>query len=378
MQKINNFLKKKDYIGLFNYLLKDYLNMSENKTKALKELLLFNAIDFLSTIGDKEKEKKNNIFFARNNLQIKIKMIFDTNQDIYYYVYSYINCTKYIEKLLKDHIFYNDIVLDKSRLNKYVDKNNLSTELKILLENGITVYKDFFRKKELKKYKKLALKFLDELNSTNQNDLNKTVSFSPLFVNEGKERLYIDNTENAPKIFSELMNNKRILNIVSSVLGVEAKCATMQVERITYPEFYCDYTYWHIDTIADQLKIMIPLDDILEDGAPLLYLEGTHDINSLSDKLKSLYHFIYKLSDLHTLPTNAIDYQDVVSSGLEQKKAIANAGDLVVFNPTFIHTASQCRNPASHRLNLILIYNYNTLKTNKNRLFRYFKSFYRW
>jgi hypothetical protein len=357
---IKILLQEQNYKALINVLLDNYSKLQNKDITKLKKLLLFQAIDFV------KNNTKDNIFQDKETV-LKVRMLFDMNQDIFFYIYNHINDEEYILKKLKKHKYYNDIKIkyNNTKHNKFSKR---------ILKSGLEIKQNYFQKKEIDKLKNITLELLNKFEKKKniQSGFLNHSSYMQCFC-EGKERIMFRNTLDAPEIFYKLMNNNKITKIIHNIVQTDVTCFSIQLERISKPKFYCDYTHWHLDKLTDQYKIMIPLNDIGKNDAPFTFIPNSHDCTKMPKELLNHYHHIYKVSGNFVLPSNGISQNIILKNNLKPTLGLANARDVIVFNTAIAHTASQVQN-TGERLNLILVY--HQLKTNRNQFFKIFDSFY--
>lgn len=345
-------LEKKNYKKVFNYFLSKYQGLTKEELKELKLLLLYSAVSYVL------QNEKENIFNKDHNLLKKIKMLFDMDKEIFIYIYDNINNNNLIITELSKHKYYSKNLF-------FIKKNKMNTFSKKIKKNGLGIKTNYFKEKYINKLKKESLYYLEN---------TKKTSF-PVYTSycEGKTRITFTNNKDSPKLFQKVMNNNKLKKIIKNIVGSNVICTSMQVELIEKADFFCEYTYWHIDKLTDQYKIMIPLENINEDCAPLAYIEKSHIIKNNPNFISNHYHMIYQVSSDYVLPSNLFSSESIRNSNLEIKKGNAKKGDLIVFDTSILHSAQQIENN-NRRLNLVIIF--HKLETNRNKIFTLLKSFY--
>jgi hypothetical protein len=347
-----------NYNETLDWFCENFAILTVGEKNFLQDFLLFCAIDFLTTMRNETLRNPTNPYFYSSNRLEKIKMILDSDEDCFYYLYDNINNRNYIENRLQEYKpFFEDIHLPEIQ---YWNEKFFLTNLD---QYGISIHKDYF-----------PLDYIDLLRRESLNLLNEKESIfrQKRWENEGRHRIFLED-ENIPDLFFKLMTNPHITEYISTTIRCQTICTYMQIEHLSHPTPYTDFKWWHIDNLANQIKVFIPLSTITKKDGPLLYIPSTHKFSKMEPFIKSFIHYIYVMSDFLTKPTTGIAPSIIQSLGLTIESATANLGDIVFFNSTFIHTASQCHQN-HERLNLVLVF--NKIETNRNRLFRNFKTFY--
>jgi hypothetical protein len=99
-------------------------------------------------------------------------------------------------------------------------------------------------------------------------------------------------------------------------------------------------SFWHIDSLTDQLKIVIPITQIHSQNAPMKYVGGIKKLEDYDNQIWQKLHTIYKISNLNVSEANYFEDQTIESKNIHL--TTAQVGDLILFNPQVIHTGSIC------------------------------------
>ena len=185
------------------------------------------------------------------------------------------------------------------------------------------------------------------------------------FENEGRKRAYWLNTDKAPEVFNQLMNSEELLRIVNSLTNSYARCESLLCEELTLPQIVHDSRNWHIDKLADQIKVMIPIADIDERNGPMRYITNSTPEQLLeSDSMRGHIHHCYIYSGMKTSVANFLPskYIDGMTKH-QEKSACAKNGEAIFFDTRCIHSGSACSHNQK-RKTLTLTYKVNSLRNN--------------
>lgn len=184
------------------------------------------------------------------------------------------------------------------------------------------------------------------------------------FENEGRRRAYWLNTDSTPEFFYELMNDKTLLELVERQANAPVLCESLLCEELSTPLVFHHGRNWHIDKLADQIKIMIPLQEINERNGALRWIEETTpDCLIEKDLPRSHLHHSFIYSGMKTTIANFIP--DIVIPGKKQleRTAFANKNQLIILNTQCIHSGSLAETEQVRRT-LTLTYKVNSLRNN--------------
>lgn len=351
-------LKQQKYIDALDYATNNFENLNKKDIKLLKRMILFCASDFISTYKNEMYENNdNNPFFLKSKKLELIKALFDSEKDIFLYVYNNINEEVYIENELKKYRdIFPDIVFIKRNL--YNKRNNL-------YKNGIIVKESFFKEKEIEQIKKIALEHI----------LNNELS--EFYFNESRQRVVLNGDKDSAiiSVFKNLINYEEIENLFFEQTNIRTVSNYIQLELMKKTPVQTDgIKTWHIDNLSDQFKVFIPLVDITENNAPMNYIPTTHNYKNLHSKVLNYVHYSYKFSGVHTTNANNFPNDIVEKINKKQKKATLKKGDIALFNTALFHTGSRVKDENEYRLNIVLIF--NQMNTNRNIIFKQLKPFY--
>jgi len=253
-------------------------------------------------------------------------------------------------------------------------KKDDQDEVSILQDKGIYIAKSFFTPKEVSE---LLLDWGESIESVPEiteemhqksllnrfyfetiNDVGYTIGS----IHDGKKRVMHFTKNSVPKYFDKHLRKNNFLNsIVQKYYNFkrEIEPSTVMAEHLYPPKYYREYEAWHIDNLADQFKIMVILEDMTEDDAPFIYVEGTHKIK---EKYKDRYHKMYATNGMVTQEQNHFEASFTETSLV--KKGILKAGDVILFDCRLHHSATFAKN-GGNRKNIMLYY--NSLPTAKNK-----------
>jgi len=337
----------------------DYLTKKE--LKLLKRLLLFCAVDFINTYKNSNyANNMNNPFFMKNDKLNLIKVILDSNIDIFYYLYLHINDDKYIEEELKNYQnYFKDIIFIKKDL--FYQESNLNNKLQ---SDGIIQVQDIFKKDDIEKLKKIVLDYFDK------------TELSEFFYNENRSRIYLreENNSDILGIFKNLVDSKKIEKLLKKHINIDVECNYMQLEYMKSSPVQTDkMKHWHIDNLSDQFKVFIPLVDVDTNNAPLNYIPKTHLVKNIGSEMKKYWHYIYRMSGVAIRPTTGLPNYMVENLKSIPQKGVIKVGDIAIFNTTLVHSGEFVKSN-NYRLNIVLVF--HNINTNRNILFKQLKTFY--
>lgn len=112
--------------------------------------------------------------------------------------------------------------------------------------------------------------------------------------NDGQLRMQSKNLSFEIPGIKPLINNKELKKIFSRWYNVgegEIIFARQNLEWINPAPI--NHNKWHLDTLRDQLKVMILLNDVDYDTAPMFYAKGSHDCTNEPEKEKKHALFIH-------------------------------------------------------------------------------------
>ncbi len=184
------------------------------------------------------------------------------------------------------------------------------------------------------------------------------------FANEGRQRAYWLNAPQAPDVFLSLMNNSKLKAIAEQCAGSLVTCESLLCELLEESIFPSRVKNWHIDKLADQIKIMIPLASVSEDCGPLTWLDDTLPEQLIrSNSPRSHIHFSYIYSAMQTTIATFIANDALIVQSSKVKQAIGEPGDIFILNTRCIHSGSQV-SAGAKRKTITLTYRVNSLRNN--------------
>lgn len=234
----------------------------------------------------------------------------------------------YLKSLLSNypHIFNNFF----SQLDHYEDSKYGIFNSRILLDSND---KHILEKDFIKAFNKTK-KFLDFIKrNTKKRFLNYPI--------EGRRRVFInyaDLDKQLKELYDKIVTSFNFLNKVNLI-----KIQYDIVDPVN--NGFNNIKFWHVDNLLDHYKIMIPLDNVCKNTAPMFYLPGTHIFNSLTSQIKSKYHNMYKNIGLSTSVINMIE-DCIIDTQLNKqsaKKLTLKQWQLCGFNTRIIHTGSNAQ-----------------------------------
>jgi len=220
-----------------------------------------------------------------------------------------------------------------------LDKSNIDTKKfldEILNGSGVVVFKNVFNINEIN----LALEIVNKFSETQD---QKESHFNAEAEASGKIHLQqrVWNLFGKGEVFSKLISNDIIFNLMSKLLGSEFFCGSYCASRLLPgspgQELHLDYPYWDYyksetfpiglnSSFAQNCQVTIPLDICSKESGATAYVPGSQ---------KNLHY-----------PTKNDDFSN-------KKQMIANPGDLVFFNGNCWHGASP--NVSDHQRAALLI-----------------------
>ena len=216
-------------------------------------------------------------------------------------------------------------------------KKNISIDLKDIIKelnnNGIIIIRNFLKSPNL------YLKKIDSLMNHPKCWKDDTGSDNRLY---GIDKYY--------KEFSMVFEDNLIKSIYSNYIG-EVKESYVMANKVIYKKNNLGSGQgWHKDNIARQLKFMVYLNDVNSENGPFQYLLK-------SQKLKQKLNIDIKENKLIN-NSNRIPNINPYLKQFELYEAIANAGDLLVFDSSGIHQGKPIQSGYRYAI---------TLYSNKNK-----------
>ncbi|WP_374399321.1 hypothetical protein [Niveibacterium sp.] len=163
------------------------------------------------------------------------------------------------------------------------------------------------------------------------------------YESEARRRGYWLNASNAPPRVQSLMSHPHLIQAASDFSGTVVECESLLCEELTPTELKADRRDWHIDKLADQVKIFITLEDISERHGALRWFKDTLPENLMVAGLPRphLHHsFIY--SGMTTSNVNFIPSSSVVISDKQECCAVQNTSEMLLLDTRVIHSGSPC------------------------------------
>jgi hypothetical protein len=184
------------------------------------------------------------------------------------------------------------------------------------------------------------------------------------FTNEGRQRAYWLNAPQAPAVFQSLMNDTALHMLAEQSAGSPVTCESLLCEIVEESIFPSTVKNWHIDKLADQIKIMIPLAAVTEDCGPLTWLDNTLPEQLIrANAPHSHIHFSYIYSAMQTTIATFIPNDAPIIQASKVKQAIGEPGDVFILNTRCIHSGSQVVTGA-RRKTITLTYRVQSLRNN--------------
>ncbi|MBJ88499.1 MAG: hypothetical protein CMO98_01445 [Woeseia sp.] len=150
------------------------------------------------------------------------------------------------------------------------------------------------------------------------------------FQQDGRARAFF--TGKFPNAIANVVSDPRVRRICECYLGANYRCTFALAEWLTPSE---RGDFWHFDRLDEQLKIMILLDDVEIEQGPLRYKAQT---NYFIPELASIYLNVFRDGIEFAYPPGPL-----VEAGTgEVLYGIGNAGDVIFFDTTGIHSGTPC------------------------------------
>lgn len=308
--------------------------------------LLFKEMD---KIFEKNYDFKDSLFQLRG---AQIKMLLQSDSDLFWAVWDY-------AKRFNDSTVHSDSVTVNKLKNHgiAVIENFLSTEQIEILQNAWNT----------------ALSSIPQMNETmEQNTLlhrfhfekNEGIGYAIGSLYDGKKRVtYYDLKLLEAQCYELLVNNSFFNKTVAGYYGLERECLpnAVMMEHLFSPLIEREDTFWHIDNLTDQFKVMLVLEDMDENDGPFTFVEGTHRI---VNNYKNRYHKMYTMNGMTTQEHN--HFEEAFVEIDKKKKGILKSGSVVLFDCRIHHTATFPKNNGS-RKNIMLYF--ATIPTARNKFF---------
>jgi hypothetical protein len=184
------------------------------------------------------------------------------------------------------------------------------------------------------------------------------------FENEGRRRAYWLNTDSAPEFFYKLMNDQTLLELVERQANAPAWCESLLCEELSAPLVFHHGRNWHIDKLADQIKLMIPLQEVNDRNGALRWIEGTSPDYLIEKNLpRSHLHHSFIYSAMKTTIANFLPNSVIPESKKLERTTFANKNQLILLNTQCIHSGSLAESGQVRRT-LTLTYKVNSLRNN--------------
>ena len=244
----------------------------------------------------------------------------------------------------------DDICLNR----KYSIRNILISNLAIFKQVFLAINQKrepFFDVKTIKKA--LSSDVHQQLTEIfNKHFSNPSVQFTRI---DGRKRIFVEE--------ADLHNLERdIFSKIAEKVYLNENPITL--EKVLFEKIYpidipdIKTSFWHIDSLQDQLKMVLPISHIRQSNAPMRYLGKVNHLSDYSEQKWQKIHTIYKISGLAVSKANyfedsLVDPKNVLSSE-------AGMGDVILFNPQVIHTGSICEQGS--RDSITLYFNVDTLR----------------
>jgi hypothetical protein len=260
-------------------------------------------------------------------------------------------------KQLTDHLVnvlgnHSDVSINR----KYTIRNILISNLEIFKQTFLSLSHEsdtFFGVKCLKNV------ISPSLHSHLANNFHtKMTQNSSLYTRiDGRRRLFVDKNQ-----LSDTEKNQ-FSTVVKKTLP---STSNLTLEKILYESITpidvpnVNTSFWHIDSLTDQLKIVIPINKIHSLNGPMKHIDGIQSLNDYSYEIWQKLHTAYKISGLSV--SNANYFEDQVIESATIKTIQAETGDVIVFNPQVIHSGNLCQCDMRNTITL-----YYHVETNRNK-----------
>lgn len=173
---------------------------------------------------------------------------------------------------------------------------------------------------------------------------------------EGRRRGYWLNSSKAPASLQALMSHPQLIQAASEFCGTAVECESLLCEELTPTELVADRRDWHIDKLADQVKIFIALDEITERDGAMRWFKGSLPENLVTADLPRPHlHHSYIYSGMATSNVNFIPPSSAVISGQQECCAVQSTSDILLLDTRAIHSGSPCQ-PGHVRRTMTLTY----------------------
>ncbi|MFQ2086914.1 hypothetical protein ACK33N_20010 [Aeromonas veronii] len=333
---------------------KSLLPMGETK---LLNMLVICAAEYATR---SPKRNRENPFIAAPNL---IKSLLDSNCQIFEKLYYCLGNHEYLSNIFQNTEQWYSAPHILPELNQYfLYPTSKNSDVEVVNHNlKIT-------QQHILEYEK-ALADNDVYcekhpNAVYLTDREKGRIWVKSFENEGRRRAYWLNSNSAPEVFYQLMNSTYLKNIAERQANAPAFCESLLCEELSTPLLFHHGRNWHIDKLADQIKIMIPLDTISEGNGPLRWLEGTTpDVLIGKQQPRSHLHHSFIYSGMKTTIANFLPTSLTTTLAKKECTALAQQDQLILLNTSCIHSGSLTET-GKVRKTLTLTYNINSLRNN--------------
>jgi len=320
----------------FDTLVKNSIKNKDKLLEIIKEDIKFNIkTDF--------KYIDKSLFMQRG---VELKFIFVSNIDIFWDIYYFLGEFDYPN------------IIDTNK--------NIQNEL---LEKGIVILKNFLTKEELsalqKEHKDEFSKIIrpdekyDKRSQILQFDNVRRIDFGNKY--HARDRISYKKDSIPTNLEKIIFNNEEILEIVRDYTNSQEMIRSVIYETVHTPIYYREDRGWHIDTLMDQFKVFVALNDVDANTAPFTYVEGYH--KKFTKKQEHRYHHIYANGGYQAGILNHFE-ENFVEDADKKIEAYLNAGDIVLFDSRIQHTIKYASNN-KQRDNIMLYF--SSLRTNKNR-----------
>lgn len=173
---------------------------------------------------------------------------------------------------------------------------------------------------------------------------------------EGRRRGYWLNSPKAPPSLQTLMSHPQLMQAASKFCGTAVECESLLCEELTPTELLADRRDWHIDKLADQVKIFIALEEVTDKHGPMRWIKESLPENLLAADLPRPHlHHGYIYSGMATSNVNFIQPSSTVISGQQECCAVQSTSDILLLDTRLIHSGSLCQ-PGHVRRTMTLTY----------------------
>jgi ectoine hydroxylase-related dioxygenase (phytanoyl-CoA dioxygenase family) len=319
----------------FDELVKDSIKNEKRLLKIIKD-------DITLHVESNFKNINQSLFMQRG---IELKFIFISNKTIFWDIYYFLGT------------FNQPIITDKNK--------DIQTRL---LEDGIVVLRDFLTKEELNALQKEHTQEFEQIirpddKYEKRSQIihldNKRIDYGNKY--HARDRISYKKDSIPKNLNNIICKNEKILKIVQEYTNTANIRNFAIYEKVHTPIYHREDRGWHIDTLMDQFKVLVALNDIDEDTAPFTYVKGYH--KKFTKKQESRYHHIYANGGYQAGILNHFE-EDFVEKAEEQIEGYIKAGDIVLFDSRIQHSIKYANN-GKHRDNIMLYF--SNLRTNRNR-----------